>query len=127
MVNYLFYRFYRVTIHKSTYWAKIFVSVVIGLSILPTCLTLSKYFFGCYDQKANEGTIKLIILVVGLTVMMIPNFYYSPQRIKRINDIYSNESKLFGNLKLILICLILFGIFMFGSAGVRYFINIPEC
>lgn len=127
MINYLFYRFYRITIHKSTYWAKIFVSVAIAMAFFPTCLTLSKYFFGCYDQTANEGTIKLIILVVGIVIMILANFYFSSQRIKRINGKYSNESKLSGKLKLTLICLILFGIFMFGSSVVRYLINIPEC
>lgn len=91
------------------------------------CLTLSKYFFGCYDQKANDGIIKLIILVIGLVVMIIPSFYYSPHRIKAINDKYSRESKWLGNLKLVFICVLLISIFWFGSAVVRYFIVIPEC
>lgn len=69
------------------------------MAFLPAFLTLSKYF-GCYDQKANDGTIKLIILGVGIVTMMIPNYYYSPKRIKKINDKYSSESKLWGNLKL---------------------------
>ena len=127
MINYLFYRFYGVTIHKSTNWAKIFISVAIAMAFFPTCLTLSKYFFGCYDQKANEGTIKLIILAVGITLMIIVNFYFSPQRIKRICGKYSSESKLLGNFKLIFICMVLFLIFIFGSAVVRYLLSIPEC
>jgi len=125
MINYLFYRVYQ--INKSVYWAKIFVSVAIALALLPTCLTLSKYLFGCYNQDANDGIIKLIILVVGITVMMVPNLYYSAQRVKKISDKYSSESRIVGNVKMILIWLILFGVFMFGSALVRYLVNIPEC
>jgi hypothetical protein len=59
--------------------------------------------------------------------MMIPNFYYSPRRVKKINDNYSSESKLRGNLKLAFICLLLLAIFMFGGTVTRYFIDIPEC
>lgn len=94
---------------------------------MPIVLTLCKYFFGCYDSKANDGTIKIILSAVVLLVWMVNSFYYSPNRIKKINDKYSNDSKRWGNLKLIFACLILLGIFMFGSTVVRYFINIPEC
>lgn len=126
MINFLFYRFSQLKIHKPSYWAKIFVCIIIAMAFLPAFLTLSKYF-GCYDQKANDGTIKLIILGVGIVSTMISNFYFSPQRIKKINDKYSSESKLWGNLKLAFVCLILLGIFILGSTVVRYFIQIPDC
>jgi hypothetical protein len=126
MINYLFYRFSRIKIHRPTYWAKIIVCVIITMAFLPAFLTLSKYF-GCYDQKANDGTIKLFILGVGIVVTMISNFYYSPQRIKKINNKYSSESKLLGNLKFAFVCLIFLGIFIFGSTVVRCFIQIPDC
>lgn len=127
VINYLFYRFSQIKIHKPTYWAKIFVPVVVVGVFMPVTLTLSKYFFGCYDSKGNDGAIKIVLSAVVLLVWVINSFYYSPQRIKKINDKYSNESKLWGNLKLALVCLILLGIFMFGSTAVRFFVQIPNC
>jgi len=94
---------------------------------MPAALTLSKYFFGCYDSKANDGSIKIILSAVVLLVWMANSFYYSPQRIKKINDRYSNESKLWGNLKLTFICLLLLAIFWYGSTVIRMLIDIPEC
>jgi len=127
MINYLFYRFSKMKIHKPTYWAKIFVPVIEVAVFMPAVLTLSKYFFGCYDSNTNDGTIKIILSVVVVLVWAGNSFYYSPQRIKKINDRYSSESKVWGNLKLILICMLLLVIFMLGSTTIRYFMQIPEC
>jgi len=94
---------------------------------MPVALTLSKYFFGCYDSEGNDGAIKIILSAVVLLVWVVNSFYYSPQRIKKINDKYSSESKLWGNLKLTFVCLILLGIFLCGSTVVSYFIQLPDC
>jgi len=127
MFNYLFYRFLQVRIHKPTYWAKIFVPIIEVLVLLPAALTLSKFFFGCYNQQVNDGTIKIFLSVFALLVWGANSLYYSPDRIRKINEKYSSESRLQGNLKLILICLLLFFIFWFGSAAIRMVVRIPAC
>lgn len=127
MIDYLFYRFSQIKVHKPTYWAKIFVPVLVMLAFMPVVLTLSLYIFGCYDSKANDGAIKIILSAVVVLVWIANSLYYSPQRIKRITDKYSSESKLWGNLKLAFICLLLLAIFMYGSSTIRYLMTIPEC
>lgn len=127
MIDYLFYRLSRMKIHKPAYWAKIFVPVLVGVAFLPACLTLLKYFWGCYDRESNDGTIKFVVLAIAVVLMMITSFYYSPNRIRKLNEKYSAESGSWRNLKLIFSGLLLAGIFLVGSAAVRYFVRIPEC
>ena len=127
MINYLFYRLSRIRIHKSTYWAKIFVTILIALAFFPSCLTLLKYFWGCYDYRSNRVLINFLILGVAFVVMALINFYYSPNRVKKLNEKYSRELNRRGNIKLILISALLVIVFMLGSKIIRYFVQIPEC
>ncbi|MBX2901903.1 MAG: hypothetical protein KF775_19820 [Cyclobacteriaceae bacterium] len=127
ILNYLFYRFSQLKIYRPTYWAKIFAPVLVAIAFLPSVLTLSKYFFGCYNQNENDGTIKVIILGVSVLVMVLTNFYYSPSKVKKLSDKYSGESKLQGNIKLVLICVLLLIVFWYGSVAIRMLVNIPEC
>jgi amino acid permease len=127
MINYLFYRFSQIKIYRPTYWARIFVPVLVILAFMPVILTLSKYYFGCYDIQANDSTIKIVLSSIVILVWIAISFYYSPQKIKRITDKYSGESKLWGNMKLLFISLLLVSIFWFGSALIRHLIEIPDC
>ena len=127
MINYLFYRFSQVKIHRPTYWARIFVPVLVILAFMSVILTLSKYYFRCYDIQANDGTIKIVLSAIVIVTWMAVSFYYSPQRIKRITDRYSGESKVWGNIKLLFISLLLVLVFWFGSTVIRHLIEIPNC
>jgi hypothetical protein len=127
MINYLFYRFSQLNIHKPTYWARIFVPVLVMLAFMPVILTISKYYFGCYDTESNDGTIKIVLSAIVILVWMAISFYYSPKRIKRIADRHSGESRMWGNLKLLFISLLLVSVFSFGGTIIRQFVNIPDC
>jgi hypothetical protein len=125
--NYLFYRFSQLKIHRPNYWAKIFTPVLVVIAFLPSVLTLSKYFFGCYDRNGNDGTVKAIVLGASLLIILLSNFYYSPTKVKELWRKYSGESKLQGNVKLVLVSLLLLAVFWYGSTGIRMLLNIPEC
>jgi succinate dehydrogenase hydrophobic anchor subunit len=127
MFNYLFYRFSQIKVHKPTYWAKIFTPVLVAIAFLPSVLTLSKYFFGCYNLKESDGTVKAIILGVSILIMLLTNFYYSESRVNQLVEKYSRESKLQGNLKLFFICVLLLAVFWYSSTLIRMLVNIPDC
>ena len=127
MINYLFYRFSQINIHRPTYWARIFVPVLVILAFMPLILTLSKYYFGCYDIQSDDGTIKIILSAIVILVWMTISFYYSPQRIKRITERYSGESKTWGNMKLLFVSFLLVSLFWFGSTLIRHLVEIPDC
>src|SRR5690606_17687212 len=99
--NYLFYRFSQLKIYRPNYWAKIFTPVLVVIAFLPSALTLSKYFFGCYYQNEKDGTVKAIILGASVLVVLLANFYYSPARVKKLYGKYSRESKLQGNVNVL--------------------------
>jgi uncharacterized membrane protein YidH (DUF202 family) len=127
MINYLFYRFSQLKIYRPTYLAKIFVPVIVAIAFLPSSITLSKYFFGCYDQNKYDGTVKIIILVTGFIAMLGINHYYSPDKVRQLSEKYSQESKLQGNLKLVFICLLFHAILLYGSDVIRILIEVPQC
>jgi hypothetical protein len=127
ILNYLFYRFSQLKIYRPTYWAKIFTPIVVAITLMPASLTLSRYFFGCYDTKANDLAIKLILSVIVLLIWFMTSRYYKPTKVKELWDKYSGESKLHGNVKLFLICVMLFGVFWYGSFVIRMLVKIPEC
>lgn len=127
MLNYLFYWLSRMKFYEPIYSAKIFTPVIVVATFMPASLTLSKYFFGCYDIKANDLTVKIILSIIVLLVMTVTNFYYTPNRVEKLLDKYSGEPKLQRNLKLFLICVLLMAIFWYGSALLRMLIDIPEC
>jgi hypothetical protein len=127
ILNYLFYRFSQLKIYRPTYWARIFIPVLVAGAFLPTGLTLSRYFLGCYNQTDNDGDIKIGISVIVILLMTLSNFYYSPQKTKKLAIKYSGESKVWGNIKLFLICIVLLAIFFFGSVLVRAIVKIPAC
>ena len=127
MIDYIFYRFSKLKVYQPIYWAKIFTPLTFVVTIFPIVLTLSRFFFGCYDQNELDGMIKLILLVPSLAIMLLSDFYYSEEKVKRIQAKYSGESKSETIIKLILIGIIFFTVFWFGSFVVKVFVNVPAC
>lgn len=127
MINYIFYWFSKLKVYQPIYWAKIFTPLIFVITIFPVGLTLSRFFFGCYDQKAIDGTIKVIMLLPAVAIVLLSDFYFSDERVRRIQAQYSGETKLKAITKLISIGLLLFLIFWYGSVVIRMFFYIPTC
>jgi hypothetical protein len=123
--NYIFYRFLQTNIHKPIYWAKIFVPVIEILIFLPASLTLVKYSYGC--SVISEKAIGMIGILLWLLVWLVNSYYYSPSRIRKIIKKYSEDSRLMGNIKLLIICLLLISVFMLADDLIKLFIEMPDC
>jgi hypothetical protein len=127
--NYIFYRISQWRVYRPTYWARIFVPVIEVMIFLPIVFTLLRYHFGCsaYQEVVNGSMLKLVFSVVVVLVMIANNYYYSPSKIRKLQEKYLREPKARANLRLFFICILLFSILLFGSAVLRYFISMPEC
>lgn len=126
-IDYLFYRFSQIRIHKPAYWAKIFIPITLICAYMPFIVNLSRFFFGCYDSEENDGLIKITLLAAAVLAWMVSSAYFSPRRVKMIHDKYSGESKSMGHLKLTLNVVLLAGVFMYGPTLLKVFVNVPDC
>jgi hypothetical protein len=129
VMDYLFFKLTTIKIYKPLYWARIFITIIYGIILLPIYVISLKSLLGCtaYDEMNINGVLRWVYFFIALCIFSINYFYYNPNRIKRINRRYRNLTGVKSNILTLIIIIAIVGWILLAGDFIRLFLNIPKC
>lgn len=128
-MNYLFYKFTNLKIHRSIYWAKIFTAILQGVVLLPVYLIMTKVIIGCIEFSTLEenGALKWGYTLFALLLWIANYYFYNQDRIKRIDRKYRNETSVSSYLKLVFLIVLIIVWMLKAGDIIRLLVDVPDC
>lgn len=129
MFNYLFFRFLGLKVYDPVYFAKIFVTCIEAVVFFPGVFAVLRGYLGCelYNKVMNSWEFDLSWSIVAVILVFINFRYYSLHKILKLKKKYADESIPKRRIKLIFICAVLLGIFLFADDLIKVVLHVPKC
>ena len=127
VLDILFYQFLQLKIHRSVYWAIIFMTIVQIVMLLPSAIILFRVNYGCAGIQQTDALIKTALIVFSILFLALNFGYYSLSRIRKLRERFFGRSSSMVWIKTLLAVLLFVSFLIFSDDFLRIFIGIPEC